>query len=163
MALPLNWIDRIFDKLVLAYGRDFTGRWDGLPMASIKTDWAHELSGFDEHPEAIKHALQHLPADKPPTVFGFRNLCISVPKTTKLELPAPPADPVFVAEIARRLHLTKRGSPIGDKDWAKRLKARDDAGDPLNMNQRRCYKIALGLDEPQAFTRNEFLDAMEAA
>ncbi|HQI75543.1 MAG TPA: shikimate kinase [Candidatus Latescibacteria bacterium] len=57
MSLPLSWIDRIFDKLMLVYGRDFTGRWEGLPLSSVKTDWAHELSGFDKHPEAIKHAL----------------------------------------------------------------------------------------------------------
>lgn len=29
MSLPAAWIDKIFTKLTLAYGRDFLGRWEG--------------------------------------------------------------------------------------------------------------------------------------
>jgi len=146
MALPLPWIDRIFDKLMLVYGRDFTGRWEGLPLSSVKTDWAHELSGFDKHPEAIKHALQNLPASKAPTVYEFRNLCVAAPRATVAELPAPPADPVFVAAIAEKIRNQKRVSPVDHKAWAKTLKARHDAGDRLNLNQVRCMRIALNLE-----------------
>lgn len=35
---------------------------------------------------------------------------------------------------------------IDHKAWAKRLKARHEAGDKLNANQIRCYKAALGLE-----------------
>ena len=145
MSLPLSWIDRIFDKLMLVYGRDFTGRWEGLPLSSVKTDWAHELSGFDKHPEAIKHALQNLPAAKPPTIYEFRNLCIAAPKAANLELPAPPADPVMVAAIASRIKASSPSSPVDHKAWAKRLQARHIAGEKLNMNQVRCMNIALGV------------------
>ena len=146
MSLPLSWVDRIFDKLLLVYGRDFTGRWEGLSLATVKTDWAHELSGFEAHPESIKHALQNLHAAKPPTVYEFRNLCVSAPKLTKLELPAPPADPVFVAAIASKLrHVTDKPAH-GMKEWAYRLQARHKQGDRLNANQVRCYRIALALD-----------------
>ena len=146
MSLPLPWVDRIFDKLLLVYGRDFTGRWEGLSLATVKTDWAHELSGFEKHPESIKHALQNLHAAKPPTVYEFRNLCVSAPKTTTLELPAPPADPVFVAAIANKLrHVTDKPTN-GMKEWAYRLQERDKQGGSLNMNQRRCYKAALGIE-----------------
>ena len=146
MSLPLSWVERIFDKLLLVYGRDFTGRWEGLDISTVKTDWSHELSGFEKHPEAIKHALQNLPAAKPPTVYEFRNLCVSAPKTTTFELPAPPADPLFVAEIAKRLRVVTEKPEHGMKSWAYRLQARDKAGESLNMNQRRCYRAALGLD-----------------
>ena len=145
MALPLPWIDRIFDKLTLAYGRDFIGRWEGLPLASVKTDWAHELSGFDKHPQAIKHALQSLPAAKPPTIFEFRNLCISAPRAAHLELPAPPADPVMVAAIANKIKLSAPSGPVDHKAWAKTLQRRHQAGDRLNANQIRCMNIALGV------------------
>jgi hypothetical protein len=33
----------------------------------------------------------------------------------------------------------------GMKAWAYRLKARDEAGESINMNQRRCYQAALGI------------------
>ena len=145
MALPLSWIDRIFDKLVLVYGRDFTGRWEGLPMAAVKTDWAHELTGYDRYPEAIKHALQHLPAAKAPTVFEFRNLCAAAPRDAKLDRPAPPADPVMVAAIANKIKLSAPSGPVDHKAWAKTLQARHAAGERLNMNQVRCYQLALGV------------------
>lgn len=146
MSLPLPWVDRIFDKLLLVYGRDFTGRWEGSPLSSVKTDWAHELSGFEHHPECIKHALQSLPASKPPTVYEFRNLCVSAPRAAKFELPAPPADPVFVAAIAQKLRVVAEKPAHGMKEWAYRLQARDKAGESINANQRRCYRAALGIE-----------------
>ena len=146
MSLPLNWVERIFDKLLLVYGRDFTGRWEGLDISTVKTDWSHELSGFEKHPEAIKHALQNLPASRAPTVYEFRNLCVSAPKTTTFELPAPPADPVFVAEIAKRLRVDPEKPAHGMKEWAYRLQTRDKAGERINANQKRCYRAALGIE-----------------
>lgn len=145
MALPLPWINRIFDKLTLVYGRDFLGRWEGLPIGSVKTDWAHELSGFDRHPEAIKHALQNLPVVKPPTVFEFRNLCVSAPRAAHLELPAPPADPVMVAAIADKIKRMAPSGTVDHKAWAKTLQRRHAAAERLNANQIRCYRIALRL------------------
>lgn len=142
MALPLSWVDRIFDKLMLTYGRDFTGRWDGLPMASVKNDWAHELSGFEDHPEAIKHAFLTLNPAKPPTVLEFRNMAANAPKMAKIELPPPPVDKVFRQSLIDKIQAPKEG---GMKAWAYALKARDEAGEKLNANQIRCYKNALGL------------------
>lgn len=144
MALPLSWVDRIFDKLMLVYGRDFTGRWDGLPIASVKTDWGHELSGFEHHPEAIKHALQSLNPAKPPTVLEFRGLCANAPKMAAIELPPPPVDKVFREKLVEKLGID-RNATTDPKAWAYRLKARHEAGEGLNANQVRCYKNALGL------------------
>ena len=70
MSLPLPWVDKIFLKLTLIYGRDFIGRWEGLEIADVKTDWGHELAGFENWPEAIAHALATCPPGKPPTVIG---------------------------------------------------------------------------------------------
>ena len=46
MSLQLKAVDHIFDRLSATYGRDFTGRWEGLDQNAIKSSWAHELSGF---------------------------------------------------------------------------------------------------------------------
>jgi hypothetical protein len=143
MALPLSWVDRIFDKLMLVYGRDFTGRWEGLPMSSVKDDWAHELSGFEAHPEAIKHALLSLNPAKPPTVLEFRNLAANAPKMAKIELPPPPVDKVFRQSLVAKLGAITAGGP---KEWAETLRRRHVACERLNANQVRCYRLALGIE-----------------
>ena len=144
MALPLPWVDRIFDKLMLVYGRDFTGRWDGLPMASVKADWAHELSGFEEHPEAIRHALQNTNPAKPPTVYEFRQFAANAPKMADKMLPGPPQNMEFVASIMAGLR--KEQGAHDQKAWARALQRRHVACERLNPNQIRCYRAALGLD-----------------
>ena len=143
MSLPIEWIEKIFKKLTVTYGRDFLGRYEGIPIADIKTDWSHELGGFQAHPEAIRHALQNLNPSKPPTVYEFRNVCASAPKMAAIELPRPPQDPAIVAAIVKGI----KGKEVvnGMKDWAHNLKQRHDDGYKLNMDQIRCYKAALGL------------------
>lgn len=92
MSLPTPWIDKIFAKLSLVYGRAFFGQYEGLDMQDVKADWAHELSGFERMPEAIAYGLKHLPMDKPPNVLQFRALCRKLPPPEFKALPAPKAD-----------------------------------------------------------------------
>ena len=141
MSLPTAWVDKIFLKLGLTYGRDFLGRYEGMPIADVKTDWAHELGGFEGHPEAIRHALQNLNPSKAPTVYEFRNVCSSAPKMAMLELPRPPQDPAIVAAIVSG--LKRKASPNGMKDWAHRMKARHLAGDRLSSYQISAFQAAL--------------------
>lgn len=143
MALPLSWVDRIFDKLMLVYGRDFVGRWEGIPLDSVKADWAHELAGFEAHPESIKHALQNLPAAKPPTVYEFRNLAASAPRMQALELPLPPQNPEIIAMVVSGMKPVGK-KPHGFKQWAHDLADRHQAGEILHSCQVRCYREALG-------------------
>lgn len=98
MSLPTAWIDRIFTKLTLVYGRDFTSRWPDEMVPMVKADWAHELTGFKDHPEAIAYALQHLPPDRPPTVLQFRDICRKSPPPEAPRLEAPAANPEIVRE-----------------------------------------------------------------
>lgn len=103
-ALPIAWVDRIFEKLNLIYGRAFIARWDdcGYPIEDVKADWAHELSGFKDHPDAISYALQHLPPDRPPTVLQFREIARKAPPKPLPRLPEPKADMARVkAELAK--------------------------------------------------------------
>ena len=94
MSLPEHWINRIFEKLTLTYGRDFVNRWEsvGLPIEDVKSDWAHELAWYEKSPEGIKYALENLPKDKPPNVLQFRDLCRSSPVVACLQLPEPPVN-----------------------------------------------------------------------
>ena len=101
-SLPLAWVEKIFRKLTLVYGRDFTARWEGQETIHVIEDWAEELAGFVNWPEAIAWALKSLPEGKPPTVIEFRALCFKAPKPERLALPEPAADPARVqAELAK--------------------------------------------------------------
>lgn len=136
MSLPSSWIDKIFQKLTIAYGQDFLDRWRDIDIDDVKADWATELAGFKERPEAIAHALNHLPDSKPPTVFEFRKLCINAPRPAGQELGYVGSKPAQKIEIGR--------ANVGMKDWAHRLKAKHDAGAKLNLYQIQCYKAAIG-------------------
>jgi hypothetical protein len=102
MSIPTTWVDRIFEKLTLVYGREFMNRWQGLDVDAVKADWAHELEGFEKWPEAIAHALKNLPPDRPPTVLQFRDIARKAPPKPVPLLPQPKADPARVqAELTR--------------------------------------------------------------
>ena len=92
-------VEAIFTKCSLRYGRDFTGRWEGLDLADVKADWAHELKGVK--PETVRHGLKNLP-DKPPTVKDFINACKGAPESPHLKLTTTIANPELVRECMAR-------------------------------------------------------------
>lgn len=159
MSLPSAWVDRLFEKLVLVYGHAFLRRWEGLDMAKVKADWAHELRGYAQSPDAVRYALEHLPKDGPPTVLALRELCREfarrVPMTPPA-LPAPKPDPQRLAHTLTRLGQFR----VGERDlraWAWALKAREEAGERLTPAQRSAWREALATalaprydDEPAA-------------
>ena len=132
MSLPSAWTDKIFTKLTLAYGRDFIGRWEGIDLNDVKTDWSHELSGFDAHPEAIAYALANLPP-KAPTVLEFRAIARRAPQPDAPRLEAPKADPERVAKELAKLAPLRRAAvqTVGAKDWARRILTRAEAGERI--------------------------------
>ncbi len=148
MSLPIPWVDKIFLKLTLVYGREFIGRWEGLEIADVKTDWGHELAGFENWPEAIAHALATLPPGRPPTVVEFRELARKAPRKKLIALPEPPADQARVAaELEKLAAITgKKGARVGQIDhkaWARALIAREEAGEVLNPTVSRFAREAL--------------------
>lgn len=152
MSLPSAWTDKIFAKLSLAYGRDFIGRWEGIDLSDVKTDWSHELSGFDAHPEAIAYALANLP-QKPPTVIEFRAIARRAPLPDVPRLEAPKADPAKVAaEIAKQVDLKAAFAPkVDGREWARRIVDRAAAGDRIRPITLRFAREALGLEGVQAW------------
>ncbi len=132
MSLPSNWTDKIFAKLTLAYGRDFLGRWEGIDLNDVKTDWSHELSGFDSHPEAIAYALANLPP-KAPTVIEFRAIARRAPLPDVPRLEAPRADPERVAAELAKLAPIRSAvrEAAGGKDWANSILERHAAGEQI--------------------------------
>lgn len=149
MSIPAAWVERIFTKLSLAYGRDFIGRWEGLDLSDVKTDWANELAGFGAHPEAIAYALANLP-QRAPTVIEFRSIARLAPAPDVPRLDSPKADPERVAAELARLSVVRAdavaASGVDHKAWAKRIVARHAAGERLNVLPLRMARQALGLE-----------------
>lgn len=129
MSLPVSWVDRIFEKLTLTYGQQFLRRWSDIDLNAVKSDWAHELSGFEQHPKAIAWALQNLPAETPPTVLQFKFLARRAPPDELPRLEAPKADANRVAEELAKLAPVRRLPVVGaNTDWAHAIVAKHDSG-----------------------------------
>ena len=101
--LPNSWVNSLFARLAVRYGSAWAAKWEGLDMDAVRADWADELAGYVNCPDAIKHALDHLPHDRPPNVLQFRALCIRRPETLLPALPAPDATPADKERVRNML------------------------------------------------------------
>lgn len=146
MSLPANWVDRIFDKLTLTYGQSFLRRWQDIDLNAVKSDWAHELAGFAQHPRAIAWALQNLPTEKPPTVLEFRALARRVPAEEVPRIEHAPASPERVAAELAKLGPARRVRSMGgfgNRDWAHALLERHKAGARISLLPLKMARDAL--------------------
>jgi hypothetical protein len=150
--LRAAWVDEIFTRLTVRYGRDFLSRWEGLNLDVVKADWAEQLAFYDGKPEAIKHALSMLPSDRPPTAAQFRDLCRLCPAPTYKGLPAPDsrneAAAKVLLEIRRGMESGVRRHP---KAWALELLDRAErGGEPIPPHHLRIAREALADRLPAA-------------
>lgn len=136
MPLSTKATDRLIERLAATYGADWTRKWAGLETPAIKTVWAAELEVFDSEPglARIAWAVHNLP-ERCPNAIEFKRLCYQAPAADEPLLPAPAADPERMkAELAKLGGASKKPTPASPghmKDWARRLVARNDAGDKI--------------------------------
>ena len=144
MSLPIKAVDRLFDRLEATYGLDWARQWSTVPVADVKTVWAHELAGFASRLDALAWALENLP-ERCPNVIQFRNLCRQAPAAEAPRLPEPKADPARIAaELAKLGHV--RTTPVvehGNTQWAHRIIGRINAGERVNRTTALFAKQAL--------------------
>lgn len=147
MSLSIKVIDRLFQRLNATYGADFLGRYKGTPEGDMKTVWAHELSGFENHLSALAWALENLP-ERAPNVIEFRNLARRAPLPEVPRLPEPIADADRVAAELSKLATTKAqiSSLVDHKAWAKRLVNRHQCGEKINQTSLLFARQALGIE-----------------
>lgn len=144
MVTHESLIDLVFAKCSLVYGRDFLSRWEGLDLDEVKADWCRELGNLMNAPAAIRHGLERLPADKPPTVLQFRALCIGAPgdqHSRPALLDGPSASPAVVAAV-KRIGLGPK-SDVDPKAWAWALRKREMECARLSSAQRSMWREAL--------------------
>ena len=144
MSLPAHWIDKIFNVLAIRYGRDFLNRWEGMPIADVKTDWGDVLNGFADDGKSIGWALDNLPDSRPPTAQDFRAICRRAPTPHLPRLEAPKANPVVVAQVLGGL---RQPAPrVDGREWARIIIRRFESGEKLKPYTLRCAEQALRSD-----------------
>lgn len=144
MSLPLKAIDRLWDRLSLTYGDQFTRQYAQFDLNAVKAMWSHELSGFAERLDCIAWALEHLPP-RCPNLVEFKNLCRQAPAPEVPRLPEPKADPERVKrELAKLGHLVHEPHAKADgRDWARRIVAKHESGMRVASLTLRMAKEAL--------------------
>jgi hypothetical protein len=152
MSLPMKALERLFQRLSATYGSEFINKWDKMPIAEVKTAWAHELASFSGNLTVIVWALENLP-ERCLNAIEFKKLCRQAPKpdTKMLDVDKAPTH-IVDAQIAEMVRVvTEQTNPHDNKRdykaWAKKLKARHDACEKLEIFQIRSYKVALGITE----------------
>lgn len=148
MSFPINWVDEIFSRLTVRYGSAFLHRWTsaGINLDLVRQDWAKELAGFENWPEAITFAFANLDAEKPPTASTFRAMALKAPKPDRPALPEPAADPERVAlELKKLAPVRNMQGAVDHKAWAKRTIDRHEAGEPINLTTLRFAREALNM------------------
>lgn len=147
MGLPTKTIDRLFERLTLAYGVQFMAQYEGMPIADVKTDWCEWLSMYGNRLDAVAWALDNLP-ERPTNAVQFRNLCRQAPAPATPMLPSPPPNPermrTELAKLAPVLSASK-GEARDHKAWARSIVARDAAGERINRASAQFARQALGM------------------
>jgi hypothetical protein len=142
--IDFRWVDMVHTRMLVRYGAKWIAQIAPVVAveggaAMLKADWGNELHGIG--PDALKHALEHLPADFPPTAGQFRALCVNAPKYAAQKIEGPSADPGRVADAIAGMRSVQRSSkPL---QWAYTLQAREVAGERLSPGQRACWRAAL--------------------
>lgn len=77
--------EQIHARLLVRYGAQWIRMWDGIDPAAVRADWAEQVGYFGR--EAIQHALEHLPPDRPPNAAQFKALCLAAPRRPVYEPP----------------------------------------------------------------------------
>lgn len=144
MSLPTKAIDRLFERLAATYGASWTRQWADVPMADVKSAWAHELAPFAQSPHRLAWALENLPP-RCPNVIEFKALCRQAPAPETPRLPEPAADPARVKAELAKLSASNPAEKQDPKDWARRILAKEQAGEKLNPLTLRFAREALGL------------------
>lgn len=72
--LPESWVERMFHKMLLDFGKKFTDQWGGTDTDELITHWANEMAGY--RPDEIKRGLAAMETrDWPPTLPEFKKMC----------------------------------------------------------------------------------------
>jgi len=73
-ALPRRWIEKLFDEMLLDFGKKFVDQWASADPDKLIMHWANELSGYTGA-EIRQGLTAQKKLDWPPTLSIFKKLC----------------------------------------------------------------------------------------
>ena len=75
MAIPLTWINALFEKFERFYGQDFVRKWNISNVDAMKQEWAEGLARFEG--ETLRMAVEYCRENvaKPPSLPEFIIIC----------------------------------------------------------------------------------------
>jgi hypothetical protein len=121
MALPLDWTEKIFEKLSLRYGVAFLRQWEGMDIKAVKNDWCIMLGAYQEHPECLGWAMKNLPADGLKNVEQFAALCKAAPRIEAPRIEAPLVDPEKMKKAMAELNMINQKKNDKWLGWAYKI------------------------------------------
>ncbi len=80
-AIPQAWIEKLFDEMLLTYGKKFSDQWGGIDPRRMKIHWARKLAKLTNE-EMTRGVTAMRTKDWPPTLNEFLSMC------------KPPIDPI---------------------------------------------------------------------
>lgn len=72
--IPEAWIEKLFSKMLLEYGKKFTDQWGMVATDDMIRHWANELAGYTG-PEMAKGVAALSTKTFPPTLPEFKTMC----------------------------------------------------------------------------------------
>lgn len=73
-ALPETWVERVFERMNLEYGKKFTDQWASVDPDALISHWSRELAGYSG--AELNRGLDALSSRPwPPTLPEFKLLC----------------------------------------------------------------------------------------
>jgi hypothetical protein len=79
--LPETWVEQLFERMLLEYGKKFTDQWGAADMDALIKHWSNELAGY-RGAELDRGVAALASKDWPPTLPEFKRMC------------RPPVDPI---------------------------------------------------------------------
>lgn len=166
-SLPDRWIQSLWVEMAANYPGQWQRQFPVPPcppgtdpaahaqqhIAGIQAVWAKRLGHLQTNPDALRYALDHLPAH-PPSLPDFVALCNRRPDRPAPALNAPRPDPQRVQQVLAGIN---RRPPGRDPLQTLRELADSDAkdgtyrGKPVTLAQRQTYRQALGIERARAF------------
>lgn len=72
--LPISWVEALFDKMSLSYGKKFVDQWGGVDPKKLKDHWAEQLAVMSR--TELSRGYRALETREwPPTLPEFKKLC----------------------------------------------------------------------------------------
>jgi hypothetical protein len=99
--LPESWVEQLFQKMLLDYGKKFTDMWGSADMDVMITHWSRELGAFsDSELQRGWQAMERM--TWPPSLPEFKALC------------RPPIDPMVAFHEAQAGMLARVAGRMGE-------------------------------------------------